>query len=147
MIEVVAEDNIDEVLPLIRQYQEFYKVADIDDLLNRQFFSQFGESNPFGCQFLYRYEDKAVGFATVYFTFASTILKKVGVMNDLYVDPSLRGRGIGRSLINFCLEFAQAQGAYRLQWVTAPDNQTAQFLYDSLNTNKASWMYYTYRNQ
>jgi GNAT superfamily N-acetyltransferase len=146
MIEVVDEGNLGEILYLIRAYQEFYEISDIDDERNRTFFSQFGEQNPFGCQFLYRLDGRAVGFATVYLTFNSTIAQKVGVMNDLYVVPHLRGKGIGKALINYCLDFALSKGAYRLQWVTATDNHPAQKLYDSLNTTKRYWAFYTYRN-
>ena len=93
MIEFVHEGNLKEVLPLIRAYQEFYVVSDIDDDRNEGFFSQFGEKSPFGCQFLYRIDGRVVAFATVYFTFTSTIAQKVGVMNDLYVVPEVRGKG------------------------------------------------------
>ncbi len=145
MIEIVNEGNLKEVLPLIRAYQEFYEVAAIDDARNEVFFAQFGAENLFGCQFLYRLEGKVVGFATVYFTFTSTIAQKVGVMNDLYVVPGLRGQGVGRALINHCLDFALANGAFRLQWVTAVDNDVAQRLYDSLETNQRDWRFYTYK--
>ncbi|PCJ23491.1 MAG: GNAT family N-acetyltransferase [SAR86 cluster bacterium] len=144
MIEAVSAHNLDEVLPLIRAYQEFYKVAEISDSANKEFFSQFGESNPVGCQFVYRSDGIVVGFATVYFTFTSTIAAKVAILNDLYTDSNLRGTGIGRKLIEHCHKFASLNGAARLQWVTAPDNERAQALYDSMNTNKSTWCFYTY---
>ena len=83
MIEVVSKRNLAEVLPLIRAYQEFYKVSEISDDRNSEFFAQFGESSPSGCQFIYREAGNVVGFATVYFSFASTITAKVAVLNDL----------------------------------------------------------------
>ncbi|MDX5420193.1 MAG: GNAT family N-acetyltransferase [Hymenobacteraceae bacterium] len=145
MIEFVHEGNLKEVLPLIRAYQEFYEVSDIDDDRNEGFFSQFGEQNPFGCQFLYRIDGRVVAFATVYFTFTSTIAQKVGVMNDLFVVSDVRGKGAGRALITHCLDYALSKGACRLQWVTATDNEVAQRLYDSLNTNKKPWLFYSYK--
>ena len=54
MIESVSDTNLGEVLPLIRQYQEFYKVVDIDDERNKIFFKQFHADSHHGCQFLYR---------------------------------------------------------------------------------------------
>ncbi len=145
MIEAVSKKNIEEVLPLIRKYQEFYKIAEINDDVNRKFFSQFGENNNDGCQFIYRNdENEVVAFATVYFTFVSSIPAKVAVMNDLYTEPDQRGKGIGKQLINHCLEFALKKGAARLQWITAEDNNVAQGLYDSLETNKSTWNIYTY---
>ena len=145
MIEAVSENNLEEVLPLIRLYQQFYKIADIDDERNRQFFSQFHENNDNGCLFLYRNnQGEAVAFATVYFSYVSSIPAKVGIMNDLYTIQSHRGKGIGRELINHCLQFAISKGAARLQWITAEDNTQAQKLYDSLDTKKSSWKVYTY---
>lgn len=152
MIEFVSKDNLEEMLPLIRQYQEFYKVADISDARNREFFSQFGESNPFGCQFLFREEGregaceegKVLGFATVYFTHNSTLPAKVGVLNDLFCLSSNRGKGVGRQLVEHCHAYVVDNGAARLQWVTAPDNEPANRLYQSMNTQQSSWYFYTY---
>lgn len=143
MIDVVSEHNLEEVLPLIRQYQEFYQVADISDANNRLFFSKFGEGSQLGCQFLYRDSGQVVSFATVYFTYASTLTEKVGVLNDLYTLSDCRGKGIARKLIERCREYAAHHGAARLQWVTAPDNKIAQALYDSMDTNKSTWHFYT----
>src|SRR5690554_8111034 len=93
MIEPVSKNNLAEVLPLIRAYQEFYKVSDISDDRNSDFFTQFGESSPAGCQFVYREEGNVVGFATVYFSFTSTITSKVAVLNDLYTRSEERRVG------------------------------------------------------
>ena len=144
MIEPVSKLNLNEVIPLIRKYQEFYKIADICDFRNTEFFSQFGESNPAGCQFIFRESGVVVGFATVYFTFTTSITSKIAIMNDLYTSPDQRGKGIGRKLIEHCRAFAASNGSARLQWVTAPDNELAQKLYDSLQTNKSEWKFYTY---
>lgn len=143
MIEVVSNRNLHEILPLIRAYQMFYQVTDICDQHNLDFFSQFGEHSDQGCQFLYRESGRVVGFATVYFTYASTLAARVAVMNDLYTSPDFRGRGIGKQLIRHCRHYAAEKGAVRLQWVTAPDNIQAQALYDAMDTRKSSWFFYS----
>lgn len=145
MIEVVSENNFDELLGLMRQYQAFYQVTSISDARNREFFAQFGEHSPLGCQFLYRLNHVAVGFATVYFSFSSTAVAKVGVMNDLFTLPEARRNGVGKALINHCLEYALSHHAIRLQWTTALDNEVAQGLYNSLPTAKKPWLFYTYQ--
>lgn len=144
MIEAVSKKNLTEVLPLIRGYQEFYKIADISDERNLAYFSQFGEENPAGCQFLFRMAGVVIGFATVYFSYASSITSKVAILNDLYTLPSCRGKGVGRQLIEHCRHYAADNGAARLQWVTAPDNEQAKKLYDSLNASKSTWVVYAY---
>ena len=143
MIEAVTSNNIDEVLPLIKQYQAFYQAVPISDGKNQSFFSQFGPESSLGCQFLCRKDDVVVGFATVYFSFASTIADKVAILNDLYAVPEFRQLGVGRRLLLQCQQYAKAAGAARLQWVTAPDNAAAQKLYDDIATSKSSWLFYT----
>ena len=144
MIEQLTAQTLHEVLPLIAQYQAFYQVADINSQRNEQFFSQFVNLSPLGALFLYRQNGKVIGFATVYFSFSSTITAKVGIMNDLFTLEDYRGQGIGKALINHCLDYALNQGAARLQWVTALDNTQAQALYNSLDTHKKPWLFYTY---
>lgn len=144
MIEAVSKNNLSELLPLIRSYQEFYQATDISDNKNESFFSQFGISSPFGCQFAFREAGKIVAFATVYFSFSSTRAEKIAILNDLFTQANYRGQGIGKQLIEHCRSFAGKNGASRLQWLTAADNAPAQKLYDSMNTNKSSWQLYTY---
>jgi len=144
VIESVGEDNLKDVLPLIRKYQEFYGVDNICDVDNEKFFSQFGENSSLGCQFVYRNNGDVLGFATVYFSFTSTIAKKVAVLNDLYSLPEARKQGIATKLIEHCREYASQSNAVRLQWVTAPDNNQAQLVYDKLPVNKSTWNFYSY---
>jgi GNAT superfamily N-acetyltransferase len=149
MIEAVSPKNLEDILPLIADYQAFYQVSDLESDVekNRRFFGQFGEDNPVGCQFIYRSQEcgsnRAIGFATLYFTYASTIAAKVAVLNDLYVQEECRGQGIARALIEHCRAYAARHSAVRLQWVTAPDNHKAQVLYDSLDVSKSTWHFYS----
>lgn len=146
VIEKVNQDTIDLVLPLIRAYQSFYQCSSIDDEANRAHFSQFGPASDKGCLFVYLDNGCPVGFATVYFTYSSTLPGKVGVMNDLYTVEDCRGRGIGRRLTDHCLHYAKSMGALRLQWLTARGNETAQRLYDSLTSRKSEWYFYIYQD-
>ena len=83
-------------------------------------------------------------FATVYFSYTTSITSKVAVLNDLYTLPDYRGQGIAKNLIQYCVDYAKAQDAARLQWVTAPDNTQAQAAYDALGAAKSEWYFYTY---
>lgn len=52
-------------------------------------------------------------------------------LEDLFVDPALRGSGLGRALIDDLMALARARGWQRLYWHTARDNARARRLYDS----------------
>jgi len=141
MIEEVTHETLNEVLPLIGKYQEFYEVTVINDEKNKCFFSQFiGSDN--GVLHLYRSEGKAVGFTTIYNGFSSTRAETVAILNDLYVSQSYRGKGIGKELVDHAFNVAKERGYSRLQWLTAQDNVKAQELYNSLGANKSSWFFY-----
>ena len=79
-----------------------------------------------------RRRGRAAGFATVYWTWSTLVGDRIGVLHDLYVRPEHRRHGVGRALIDACLERARERGVARLGWDTAPDNAAAQRLYDSL---------------
>ena len=51
---------------------------------------------------------------------------------DLFVDPSVRGKGLGRRLIEAVADVARRDGYIRVQWLTKHDNTTAQRLYDKV---------------
>lgn len=143
MIEPISNKNIEEFLPLIRQYQSFYEVANICDERNRKFFGQFNLESELGCLFGFRAEDRLVAFATVYFSFASSIPAKVGIMNDLFTLKSYRRQGIAKKLIQYCHCYALDKGAARLQWLTAKSNIAAQVVYEGIGAKGTSWQVYT----
>ncbi len=52
-------------------------------------------------------------------------------LEDLYVDASARGKGVGRALLDDLVGLCRDNGWSRLYWHTAEDNRTARKLYDS----------------
>lgn len=74
----------------------------------------------------------AVGMATYFTVFSSFIMKPGLWMDDLYVDESHRGRGIGRALVKWLCELAVERGCGRIDWVVAADNHRGRRFYASL---------------
>ncbi len=62
-------------------------------------------------------------------------------LDDLYVVPERRGRGIARDLIERVAQDGGAAGGGTLRWITAADNTGAQKLYDRI-AKRASWVVY-----
>jgi GNAT superfamily N-acetyltransferase len=133
---------MDELLPLIAAYQRFYEVEEVDDGRNRAFFSRFLAPSEDGMLLGAWREGELLGYACLYWTFTSLVPAEIVLMNDLYVVPESRGGGVGRALIETSARVARERGAHHLQWVTAPDNETAQRLYDSTGATREASIEY-----
>ncbi|TCP61969.1 ribosomal protein S18 acetylase RimI-like enzyme [Rhodovulum bhavnagarense] len=70
----------------------------------------------------------------VHFIFHRHCWKPEGVcyLQDLYVDPTLRGTGIGRALVEAVYATADARGVAGVYWMTQSFNATARQLYDRI---------------
>jgi GNAT superfamily N-acetyltransferase len=142
-IDLVAEADLDELLPLMRGYCDFYKVSPPDEDLLAMSRALIGDHELEGLQLIARDDDgKAVGFATIFWTWSTSSAVRIGTMNDLYVDPSGRGGGYAEALIHECVERCRRRGAARLEWQTALDNHRAQKVYDRVGGTKESWFDY-----
>ena len=111
----VTEDDLAELLPLLRAYCDFYEVEPSDDSLVDLSRALLADPEREGMQLIARDEDgTAVGFATVFWSWNTLIAARIGVMNDLYVAPPARGTGIADELIHACAEECRRHGARSL---------------------------------
>jgi GNAT superfamily N-acetyltransferase len=77
-------------------------------------------------------DDHPAGFALFFGTY-STFLAKPGLyLEDIYVEPGFRGRGIGRALLLHVARLACARDCGRLEWSVLNWNQPAIRFYDSI---------------
>lgn len=142
-VSAAREEEFEALLPLIAAYQRFYEVDDVDTDRNRAFFRRFLAPSEVGLLLAARDATGGiVGYACLYWHFSSLQAVEVVLMNDLFVVPEARGRGVGRALIEATAEVARERGAAWVEWSTAPDNHTAQRLYDSLTDQKSTWLSY-----
>jgi ribosomal protein S18 acetylase RimI-like enzyme len=72
------------------------------------------------------------GFVQLYPKWSSTTMQLDWILNDLFVEPSFRRRGIARALMQAAAKFARAQGAANVTLKTQVTNTPAQALYESL---------------
>lgn len=141
----IAAAEFEQVVPLIAAYQRFYEVEEIDDERNRAFFRRFLAPSEDGLLLGARSEGRLAGYACLYWHFSSLEACESVLMNDLYVDGSARGQGVGRALIEAAAAIARERGVPFLEWSTAPDNLTAQRLYDSTGAERTEWYSYELR--
>ena len=141
-IERVTKTDLAELLPLMRAYCDFYEVAPSDDELLALSRALLADPAHEGIQLLARDEGRAVGFATIFWSWATTSAERIGVMNDLFVAPAARGTGLAAALIEACRVECAARGAGKLTWQTALDNAAAIKVYDRVGATREQWVDY-----
>ena len=152
-VERVAEGDLAELLPLMRGYCDFYEATPGDDdllAMSRALLADPGAhaegGSCEGVQLIARDEDgRAVGFATIFWSWSTLGAGRIGVMNDLFVSPAARGGGAAEALIGACRAEARARGAIWLGWQTATDNHRAQRVYERVGAERAEWIDYGLR--
>ena len=126
-IKKVGLTELDDAAILFNAYRVFYeKTSDIPsakDFLKERI--QKEESVIYGA-----YEgDKMVGFTQLFPLFSSTRMKRLWLLNDLFVQPSSRGKGISIHLIDAAKELCRQTNACSLCLETGQDNVIGNQLY------------------
>jgi GNAT superfamily N-acetyltransferase len=144
-ITTVREEDLDELLPLVRAYCDFYAVAPPDEQLLLMCRALIADPEREGVQLIARSDARAVGFATIFWTWSTLSAARIGVMNDLFVDPSARGTGAAEALIEGCRQQCEGRQARWLSWQTAKDNLRAQTVYERVGAKREEWVDYSLR--
>lgn len=140
----VTTADLDDVLPLLRAYCDFYEVTPSDEALLALCKALIADPDHEGVQLIARDDGgAAVGFATVYWCWGTLDAARIGIMNDLYVAPAARGTGLAEELVKASLEEARGYGAEHLTWQTAKDNLRAQRVYDRIGATRSEWVDYS----
>ena len=130
-IRAIEEKDTDQWLKLWAGYLEFYKSTispEQTDLTWKRLINN--ELKMFG--FVAESEEGVIGFTHCLFRPSTWTETDYCYLEDLFVDPNIRGKGIGRALMNKVIELAKEKNSKRVYWTTQEFNKTARVLYDSI---------------
>ncbi|UJB20444.1 MULTISPECIES: GNAT family N-acetyltransferase [Lysobacter] len=128
--------DLDLLAPLFDRYRHFYTQR-FDEAVSRAFIGERLQRGDSVLLLAALDGSDGAGFTQLYPTFSSVRAARVWVLNDLFVEPQARRRGVAQALLDAAADFARADGAARLELETNHDNLTAQALYDA-----AGWQRY-----
>jgi ribosomal protein S18 acetylase RimI-like enzyme len=133
MIRKATVQDLDQLTTLFDQYLVFYKKpSNIEK--HKSFLKERIENNEavIFIAFDNTIKEKAIGFALIYPTFSSILLSKILILNDLFVDSTIRNNGTGEKLILKTIELAKELGVNLVRLRTAKNNIIAQGLYHKM---------------
>ena len=118
---------------LWKGYCEFYEAQVSDEVTSRTWKRILDPDSQIMCV-VAEVEGKVYGFAHCVVHENTWETQAVCYLEDLYVRPGARGRGIGTALLEWLRNAMRAEGWARLYWVTKADNVEARRLYDRFTT-------------
>jgi ribosomal protein S18 acetylase RimI-like enzyme len=128
IIRKATANDLAQLTLLFEAYREFYKMSAAaeraTEFLRQRIINNESE--------IFVAEDEAgglVGFGQLYPLFSSTRMKRLWLLNDLYVTPEMRGRGISVMLIDRAKELCRQTGSAGMLLETAKTNDIGNQLY------------------
>ena len=126
------------ILSFIRQLADYEKLThEVEADVARIAATLFPPHGPPAAYCLLAYEGELpAGFAIFFFNY-STFLARPGLyLEDLFVNPASRGRGIGKALLLELARLANARGCGRMEWAVLDWNQSAIEFYESIGAKR-----------
>ena len=122
------ENDTSLILEFIRALAEYEQLLDKvivteDDIRKTLFMEKFAEV------VISEYQEKPAGFVLFFHNY-STFLGKPGIyIEDLFVKPELRGKGLGKAMLTFAASLAVERGCPRLEWACLDWNKPSIAFY------------------
>lgn len=131
-IEEAREVDVPLILSFIKELAEYERMAhEVRATVELLRESLFGERAMAEVRIAYD-DERAVGFALFFHNF-STFMGRPGIyLEDLYVQPHARGKGVGRALLADLARLAKERGCARLEWAVLDWNEPAINFYKGL---------------
>ncbi len=139
-IRMAQETDFVQWLPLWKGYQTFYKTC-IPEETTAITWSRFHTpAEPMHCA-VAEMEGKLIGMVHYIQHRSCWTTGDYVYLQDLFVEPQMRGSGVGRALIEHVYERAAQSGASRVWWLTHESNTDAMLLYNRI-ADKSGFLQY-----
>lgn len=133
-------DHIDDVTSLFNNYRIFYR-QESDYNAAKEFIKERFERED-SVILLATKDNRPIGYTQLFPSFSSVSMKRVWILNDLFVIPEVRNQGIAKALMNAAKDYAIATKAVRIVLATEVTNTVAQKLYETMGYRKFDEFYH-----
>jgi GNAT superfamily N-acetyltransferase len=131
----IRRDDYQAWLPLWDGYNAFYGRTGetaLDPAITAMTWERFFDDSEPVFALVAELDGKLIGLTHYLYHRSTTRIEPVCYLQDLFTDPQLRGRGVGRSLIQGVLAEARSTGIKRIYWQTHVSNTAGRLLYDQV---------------
>lgn len=134
-IEPATEQDVPVVYELMRSLAEYERLADLVTATEHDLREALFGASRMAQAAIASLDASPVGYALWFYTY-STFRGRRGIyLEDLFVTPQARGKGVGRALLEHLARTAVADGCIRIEWAVLNWNESAIRFYDGLGAN------------
>ncbi len=131
------------ILEFIRELAEYEKHLDLVEATEARIRETIFGGEPIASVIFAHQDDEPVGFAVFYYTYSTFVAQQGLYLEDLYVKPEARGKGVGRELLRYLAKLALEQRCCRIEWAVLRWNEPSIGFYKSLGAAETSdWASY-----
>jgi GNAT superfamily N-acetyltransferase len=127
-------EQFEELAELFDRYRMFYQQP--SNIEAAKYFLRERLKKSDSTIFVASNDGQIVGFTQLYPSFSSVSMKRIWILNDLFVRETDRNKGVGKLLMIAAADFARETGAISIVLSTHISNTLAQALYESLSYTK-----------
>ncbi len=136
-------DDVEQLAPLFDDYRQFYGQPP-DPLLAYNFLADRFRNRE-SIILIAESSGRLLGFTQLFPSFSSVKAGRTFILNDLFVTPGARRKGIAQALMAKAVQIGRSHGAARLGLSTARSNEYAQKLYESQGWKRDDlFLHYTF---
>ena len=140
MIREIKPTDKEQWENLYKGYAKFYKV-EMNKTILKTVWNWIHDKNHEVEGIVYEINNKIVGLAHYRKMPRPLRGQEIGFLDDLYVDPDYRRKGIGEKFLNYLKELSKSRRWNLIRWLTHDDNIKAKSLYDRV-AKKTNWDLY-----
>lgn len=139
----VSGNEVDLLFSLMNELAEFEKLVGPDEAAKQRFIRDAFSEHPRIEAYLVYVSNEPAGYAIILETYSSFACKPTLYLEDIYVRPDYRSRGIGKQVMTFIVDQAAARDCGRIEWQVLDWNTPAISFYDALGaTPMKQWIPY-----
>ena len=125
-------EHLDLLTPMFIKYREFYGELALPDSSRKFLENRLKRKESVIYMALADEEDRLLGYCQLYPSFSSLSLKRVWILNDMYVAEDARRQLVADRLLQTAKKMAKDTNAIRLRVATSQNNLAAQKTYESI---------------
>ena len=131
-IKKASEKDIPQIIVLIKEFAEFEKLSEWCEVTEKDLREAIFGENAFVQALVAFDRETCVGYALFFPVFKSFRGERSIFLEDLYVSPTMRGKGLGLAMLKEVTRTAKEQGFVRMDWQALKWNESAINFYKNL---------------